>query len=240
MRILLALAALPLAACHHGTNDDGPGVPGHGTGRARSYQVADFVNVTARGADAVDVRVGAGFSVRAEGDSDDLDLLSIRTAGDTLQIGRRDRYGFSWGGHSVKVFVTMPRIAQAALAGSGDMAIDRAEGASFQAKTAGAGTITVGALTVDDARFSVAGSGGVTARGTAKAVKVNIAGSGDVDGAGLKAAGAEVAVAGSGSVKLDVTGDAMVSIMGSGDVDLGQNAKCRVTKHGSGEVHCGH
>lgn len=240
MRALLILAALPLAACSvdFGT-DDQPGVAGTGTGGTRTYQVADFTKVALRGADAVDVRVGSAFSVRAEGDAEVLEYLKIEKDGDTLKIGRRNRAGFDWGRRQAKVFVTMPRIVEGQTAGSGDMTIDRAEGASFEADSAGSGTISIATLAVDEVEFDVAGSGGVRAGGTAKSVKIGIAGSGSVDAGGLKANAANVSIAGSGSVKLDVTGNAKVSIAGSGDVDLGASAKCSVTKMGSGNVRCG-
>lgn len=239
MRALVALLALPLIACSVDMGDDKPGVAGSGTGNTRTYQVADFTKVALRGADDVDVRVGSAFSVRAEGDAEVLEYLKIEKDGDTLKIGRRNRSGFDWGGRSAKIFVTMPRIVEGEIAGSGDMTIDRAEGTKFDGDSAGSGTIAIGTLAVDEAAFDVAGSGGVRAGGTAKSVKIGIAGSGDIDAAGLKAGAADISIAGSGSVKLDVVGNAKVSIMGSGDVDLGAKARCSVTKMGSGDVRCG-
>lgn len=239
MRVFVILAALPLLACSYVSDDDTPGIAATGSGNARSYAVDGFTKVALRGSDDIDIRVGSAFSVRAEGDPEVLDYLKIERKGDTLSVGRRSRTGFSWGGRSAKVFVTMPRIVAGAVAGSGDMAIDRAEGTAFDASGAGSGTIAVATLAVDRAAFSMAGSGGIRAGGTAKTVKVSIAGSGDVAAKGLKAADADVSIAGSGSVALDVTGPATVSIMGSGDVDLGPAAKCKVSKLGSGSVRCG-
>ena len=239
MRVLAILTALPLLACSNIGDDGSPGIPGSGTGSARTYQVSDFSKVSLRGSDDVDVRVGSAFSVRAEGDPEVLEYLKIEKDGDTLEIGRRNRTGFDWGGRGAKIFVTMPRIVGAEIAGSGDMVIDRAEGATFDGDSAGSGTIAIATLAVDEATFDVAGSGGVRAGGTAKSVKIGIAGSGDIAAGGLKANAADISIAGSGNVKLDVTGNAKVSIMGSGDVDLGVNAKCSVTKMGSGDVRCG-
>lgn len=239
MRTLLILAALPLAACSYTTDNDKPGSAGSGSGSTRTYQVADFSAVALRGSDDVDVRVGSAFSVRAEGDAEVLEYLKIEKDGDTLKIGRHNRAGFSWGNRGAKIFVTMPRITAAEVAGSGDITIDRAEGGSFKGESAGSGSITIGTLAVDEAKFDMAGSGGVKAGGTAKSVGIDIAGSGDVDAKGLKASSASVLIAGSGSVTLDITGNAKVSIMGSGDVDLGANAKCSVSKMGSGDVRCG-
>lgn len=241
MRVLAVFAALPLIACNMVSGDnDKPGIAGSGSGNTRTYQVADFTGVTLRGSDDVDVRVGSAFSVRAEGDPEVLEYLKIEKDGDTLRIGRRNRSGFNWGDRSAKIYVTMPRITAGSVAGSGDMTIDRAEGANFGANSAGSGSIAIATLAADTVELNIAGSGGIsTGGGTAKSVKASIAGSGDIDAGKLKASAANISIAGSGGVTLDVNGNAKVSIVGSGDVDLGANAKCSVSKMGSGDVRCG-
>jgi len=240
--IAILAAALPLAACSYGSDHDSkPGIAGSGTGSTRSFAVADFTNVDLRGSDNVDVRVGTGFSVRAEGPSAELDKLKIEKVGDTLRVGRIDHGGFHWGGdhRSVTVFVTMPRIAEASIAGSGDMTVDRVDGQSFAGNSAGSGNLEVASLSVQAGDFSIAGSGNIKAKGSVKHLKIDIAGSGDIDAGGVKAEGAEVSIAGSGGARADVTGPAEVSVMGSGDVDLGSGAKCTTSKMGSGTIHCG-
>lgn len=242
MRLIALIAILPVAACSYAADHDSkPGIAGSGSGSTRSFAVADFTNVDLRGSDNVDVRVGTGFSVRAEGPSAELDKLKIEKVGDTLKVGRIEGNSFHWGGDhkGVTVFVTMPRIAEANIAGSGDMSVDRVDGQSFTGNSAGSGDLEVAALNVQAGDFSIAGSGNIKAKGSAKHLKLAIAGSGDIDAGGVKAEGAEVSVAGSGGIRADVTGPANVSVVGSGDVDLGSGAKCTTSKMGSGDVHCG-
>jgi len=240
----ILLAALPLAACSVSSSghDSAPGVPGQGNGTARTFAVSDFTGVELRGSDDVDVRVGTGFSIRAEGPSDELDKLKIDRKGETLRIGRIDSKGLGWiSGNTgrVKVYVTMPRVASATIAGSGSMSIDRVEGQDFDGDTAGSGNLSIAALSLEKGTFDIAGSGGMKLSGTVRALNVDIAGSGDVDASGVKAREADVSIAGSGSVKASVDGPAKVSIVGSGDADLGRGAKCSVSKIGSGSAHCG-
>ena len=241
MRLLMLAAVLPLVACSPGSDHDSkPGVAGSGTGTTRTYAVTDFTSVDLRGADDVDVRVGSGFSVRAEGPSEILDRLSINRDGDTLKIGRINSSGINWSSKGkVTVYVTMPRIAEASLAGSGNFTIDRVEGQEFEGEIAGSGNLSIAALAVQTAKFDIAGSGNTKVAGTAKRLSIEIAGSGDVDAAGVKAEGADVSIAGSGNVKADVTGPAKINLMGSGDVNLGQGARCTTSKMGSGRVTCG-
>jgi hypothetical protein len=228
--LLAAVLAMPLMACHFGDSDDGkPGIPGTGTGNARSYPVSDFNSVTLAGSDNIDVRVGTAYSVRAEGPGELLEKLRVRKDGDKLTIDRR---GNSWGGgdRSLRIFVTLPRLTAATIAGSGDMGVDR---------VAGSGTLRIAGGTVDSLVLTTAGSGDISAAGTAKSLKLLGAGSGDIDAAKVAATTADVSMAGSGNVTAVVNGPATVNIMGSGDVDLGPGARCTTHKMGSGEVRCG-
>lgn len=240
-KIMIA-ALLPLAACGMsmgGDDDRTPGIAAQGSGNTRTYAVAGFDAVALRGSDNVDVRVGPGFSVRADGDPELLDHLKISKEGTMLRIGRTRSSGWHWGGGDAKISVTMPRLAAAAIAGSGDLTVDRVAGGNFKGDGAGSGSLTVTTLAVDKAEVSLAGSGDVRLGGTARQLSVSIAGSGDVDAAGLKANGADISVAGSGGVRAAVNGPAKVSVMGSGDVDLGGGARCETSKMGSGSVRCG-
>jgi hypothetical protein len=235
---LLATAiALPLAGCNFAGGMSGDVVQPSGQGATRSFQVADFTGVSLRGADDVEVRTGA-FSVTAEGDSALLDRLEIRKDGDTLRIGRKDGE-WSWGGDKgAKIIVTLPALASADIAGSGDMTIDAAKG-NFAGAVAGSGNMTVTSLAGGNADFSIAGSGDINVGGgTSSMLDVSIAGSGNVGAAGLKAGTADISIAGSGNVRAQVSGAADISLVGSGDVELTGGAKCSVSKMGSGDARC--
>ncbi|RDE04713.1 head GIN domain-containing protein [Sphingomonas aracearum] len=235
--LLIAALVLPLGACHGGTAEDGPSIAGNGTGNARTFPVTGFTKIELAGADEVDVRVGTGFSVRAEGAEDELEKLRITRDGDALGIGRKRGFGLS-GGKGLKLFVTMPAIRGVQIAGSGRMTIDRVEGQSFTGESAGAGKLEIGALDTESADFSTAGSGDMTLAGTTRSLDIDIAGAGSIKAQRLVASEAKVSIAGAGDVTATVNGPASVEIMGSGNVDLGAGASCTVNKMGSGEVRC--
>ncbi|MET4898478.1 head GIN domain-containing protein [Sphingomonadaceae bacterium jetA1] len=236
--LMLAIGALPMAACSFESAARGQDVPAQGTGAARRYVVRDFTSVAARGSDPVDIRVGRDFSVRAEGPAAELDQLRVARDGDTLVIGVKK--GIQWGRRTgVRVLVTLPRLAGAAVDGSGRMTIDRVEGASFKAGVAGSGDLVIAAMRVGKADLGITGSGAIRATGMADAVKAGVAGSGDLRGADLQTRQAEVGVTGSGQVMLRVNGRAKVGLTGSGNADLGPNAVCTVSKTGSGTARCG-
>ena len=238
MNRYMLLALLPLAACSGTARSEG--TPPSGTGSNRTFAVAGFTAVEAAGPDDVDVRVGSGFSVRAEGDPKVLDKLEIVRDGDTLKVRRKNRGGFSWGSndHGAKVYVTMPRMVAASATGSGDMTIDHVDGEKFQASATGSGDLNIGSLSVQAVALSVTGSGDLTATGTARTGALSITGSGDIQAPKLSLGKADVSVMGSGGLTAAVNGPAAVNVMGSGDVTLTGGAKCTTSKMGSGDVSC--
>src|SRR3546814_12799137 len=97
----------------------------------------------------------------------------------------------------------------------------------------------IASLRVGSADFSIAGSGGIHAAGTATRTSVSIAGSGDVEIADLESQSADVSIVGSGGVRARAMASADVSLMGSGDVAISGSATCPVRQVGSGRRRCG-
>ena len=234
--LIAAAAALSLAACG-GSNAEpaGPTVQ-------RDYKVAAFDRIEVAGPFDVTVTTGGQPSVRASGPSNLLEKMEIVVEGGVLKIRPEKRNSmFNWNfGRDGKatVAVRVPMLSEAAIAGSGGIAIDKISGANFKGGIAGSGDLRIGAIDAGAVELSIAGSGDVTAAGKAKSVNYEIAGSGDIDGKQLVAETAKVSIAGSGSVAANATGTADVKILGSGGVDMTGGAKCTVSKHGSGDVTC--
>ncbi len=240
MRKALILASTFLiAACNMAADAQNGDSRDPGAKTQRSDNLAGFDSVSLAGPHDVVVTVGSAHSVRAEGGSKVLDALEIKVEGRNLEIGmKRGTWRFRDEPKTV-IHVTMPAIRAAAIAGSGDMRIDRAEGQEFSASIGGSGNIDVAALRTSEANFSIAGSGDIRAAGTAGRAKVSIAGSGDVDIGDVEARNSNVSIVGSGNVRSRAMESAEVSIMGSGDVEISGSAKCTVSKMGSGGVRCG-
>lgn len=237
MRRSFLIALLPLAACSQSARSD----QGHSNGpqASRSYPVAGFSAIEAAGPDDIDVRVGSGFSVRAEGDAATLDRLEIARDGDRLSIGRKSGTSFGWGGdRGVRIYVTMPRLTAARITGSGDMTVDHVEGDAFTAGTTGSGDLTLSSIAVRSLSLDSTGAGDVRAAGTAQTANLSTTGAGAIDTPGLKARSAVISVMGAGSVKAIVTGPASVKVTGPGDVTLTGGAQCTVSKLGPGDVRC--
>jgi hypothetical protein len=226
---------LALSAMH----DDSPSQEVAGA-RQMTYQVAPFVEVSNTGPQDVVITRGDAISVKAAGSPRALGLLEAVVKDGRLSIGPKK--GFNWGNWSslqhATFYVTMPRIDAAALAGSGDIRIDRVDGERFSGTVAGPGELSIGSLKVADADLSVAGSGGISAAGNTHNTRVSIGGSGTIAANALHSDSASVSIGGSGDVALTVQDQANVSIVGSGDVSISGPAKCSVTRMGSGDVSC--
>lgn len=240
-KAFILISTLALAACNMAA-DAQKGERGSGRTIRQSFNVGDFEGVALAGSHDVVVTVGGATSVRAEGDADVIEKLDITVENGTLRIGTKKGSNWSVGFRDrapVTIYVTTPRLASAAVAGSGDMKIDRVEGDRFAGSIAGSGDMEIAALRTGAAEFSIAGSGDIRAAGSAGSAKVSIAGSGDVHLEGVQSRQAEVSVVGSGDVRARASETANVSIMGSGNVTLEGGARCTVSKRGSGDVRCG-
>ena len=237
--LLLALLAIPVAACSMSWGDDeDQGIAAQGSGGERSWAVRDFDRVALGGAGDVDVKVGPTFSVIATGTPEALDKIVVERDGSSLKLGRKR--GMNWSKtDKVSFRVTMPRIVGADIGGSGSIVIDRVPGGSFSGNIGGSGRLDVRGMAVDTAEFAIGGSGDVTAAGQARKVEVSIGGSGQVRAQPLRAETGEITIAGAGNVNATIARTAEVTIMGSGNVNIGGGAKCKVTKMGGGRVNCG-
>jgi hypothetical protein len=229
------IAALALAAC------SGAAFAAQTIVAERGYRVGSFDKIVAAGPNLVVVHVGGAPSVTARGPTATLDMMEvvIEHGGVQIRPRREFRDGSYWRGIKPATFsVTMPRVTDATLAGSGDMRIDRAEGGKFAAVVAGSGSLDVAAMRVSEATFTMAGSGNLTARGSAARTNLSVAGSGNVRARGVTSRSASVAIAGSGTAELTAQESADVSIVGSGDAVISGPARCQVTRIGSGRARC--
>ena len=232
--ILLSAAALASASAIAGAASAQSG--------QRSYQVRPFDSISAAGPSNVIVTVGGAASVRAQGPAEILDRMEVVVEDGELEIRprREFRNNYRWRDQPRATFyVTAPRVKEAAVAGSGDMKIDRIQGDRFSGAIAGSGNLDIASLRVAKASFSIAGSGNLSASGSADDADASIAGSGNLMLGRVSSRTASISIAGSGDVAINASQTANVSIVGSGDVHVAGTARCSVSRIGSGRVRCG-
>merc|ERR1712026_649887 len=89
---------------------------------------------------------------------------------------------------------------------------------------AGSGTVKIARLEAESLDLTIAGSGDITASGSAGSLDLTVAGSGKAAMAELEVDRAEVSIAGSGDAEFASDGPVEASIMGSGTVTVNGNA----------------
>lgn len=203
-----------------------------------TYQVANFERISTTGPQDVEIEFGEAFSVQGEGA---VSRLEVVVENDELVIRPRNGIGWDWPGlDSTKFHVTMPRLTQVSLTGSGDISIDQVKGERFSGKVEGfAGSILVNGLEVDQAEFTINGPGEIVAAGTARAASMTINGPGEVQAGELHSQTAAITVNGPGDVELAVEQEADVTVRGPGEVDIDGPARCSISTSGPGSVSCG-
>ncbi len=229
---LVAAMLVGGAACSPSGAVEGSGATGQ-----RDFNVGAFDRVELAGHYDVRVTVGGAPSVRAEGDTAELERLEISVENGRLRVGSKQGFWTSRG--KVVVHVTTPNLQGVEVAGSGNMDISPLRTAQFSGGIAGSGNLNLQGLESESARFDIAGSGNVRAAGRTRTVQLEVAGSGTGELQALQAESANVSIAGSGDAQISASSTASVDIVGSGDVSVTGGARCTVNKMGSGEVRCG-
>lgn len=101
----------------------------------------------------------------------------------------------------------------------------------------GSGAITADDIVVDHCSAAVRGSGDVILSGDCKSFRCQVAGSGDIDAASLRAESVDCQVFGSGNVEAFASRSANLSVSGSGDIMIyGNPESCNQSVSGSGDI----
>lgn len=205
----------------------------------RNIAVPAFTGVSNETAVDIAVRVGGDPSVRVEGDREVIDALQIGVERDELIVVARRGTRWPRGRAKAIVYVSVPRLAAAAVEGSGNIHVDRVTGPAFAGSAHGSGNLVVEDLRADAATLSSHGSGNVTASGTVTRLQAFASGSGNVDVGRLRAQTGSVRTTGSGNVDAVISDTAEVTVSGSGGAHVTGAKTCRVRSTGSGSISCG-
>ena len=107
---------------------------------------------------------------------------SCQKNGSSLNIKSKSKFGHHRFDRGTKVYVTLPRLENLSLAGSGDIYVKGdVKGSSLQVNVAGSGQIAMQKISVDNFDVNVSGSGNLgTNRSSANSAEYKVAGSGSI------------------------------------------------------------
>jgi len=138
----------------------------------------------------------------------------------------------------VKVYITMPKLSEASVSGSGNLvSTGKFKGVGhLETHVSGSGNVQldVDAQSVDG---GISGSGEIELSGSAGSMDMSISGSGSIDAEECEINNIEISISGSGDAKVFVKESLEASISGSGDIRYkGDAAKVKARVSGSGDV----
>ena len=200
--------------------------------------VSDFNGVNTGGSFYVHVKIDGTESLRLKGDADDLRKIETVVEHGTLQI--RFPKGQEWKHEHigrVDIYVTAKSLSSIGLGGSGAIDVEGTlKGENVKVSVAGSGNATT-AVEGNDLHVSIAGSGNINLKGKANATIVSISGSGNFRAADFRTDAADISIAGSGDVRMDIEKSVSARIAGSGNVTYTGNATAvNISSAGSGRL----
>jgi hypothetical protein len=104
---------------------------------------------------------------------------------------------------------------------------------------AGSGRLNVARVQADTLLLTQMGAGTIRLGGTAKSMRAEVHGAGNVEAEGLTADDAQIAADTAGTIRLGVRRAAKITATGSGDVEILGAPACTVKALGAGQVKCG-
>ncbi len=207
----------------------------------RRYSVTDFDRVIVEGPYRVHLVAGRPSSATVTGSREAIDRVTIDVQGQILRI-RRNRS--AWSGTPgaeagpLAVELTTRSIRSARLIGPALLDVVDAEGLNVQFTVEGSGRIRATGVDAETLTLGLLGSGRLDISGSARALRADFQGTGDVEGTNLRARNATVTTNTVGTVTLTVDGPVTVNANGLGDVHILGNAVCTVRGIGAAQVRC--
>lgn len=214
----VAAAALVVIVGLLGVGASGCGMAGadvRGSGKTVEARrdVGGFTAITLSGAIDLDIEVGKATSVVVIGDDNVVPLIRTRLRGGRLVIDSRGSYQTRT---PLVVRVTTPALAELTSNGSGTSAVRSASG--------------------DALRLTLNGSGAIEVSGAVERLHAELAGSGAIDAAGVRATSVRAELSGSGAMELTATRALDAQVSGSGSITYG-GAPTQVQRQVTGSGH---
>ncbi|WP_239805310.1 GIN domain-containing protein [Croceicoccus hydrothermalis] len=190
-------------------------------------------SLTLHGPDRVTVREGENLKISVDGSPESTDALRFSIADGTLVIVRKGTTDTP-----ATVTVTMPAPTSVSMAGSGEVRVPALAEGGARITIAGSGTVTARDVKTAKLDVRIGGSGSFSGAGHARALNLDIAGSGLADMADLTAEIARISITGSGAGQFRSDGPVTATIVGSGRVRVDGTPTCDINSLGSGAVLC--
>ncbi len=213
-------------------------IKGNGNVVTQQRTTTSYDQIKISGFYDVDLVAGKEGTITIKGEENLLSYVKIEVEDNVLKIYTEKDKNISIGKYK-NIIITVPFevISLVSLSGSGDVQTKNTiKATQFTTKLSGSGDLK---LAVDATHFeaNLSGSGDVVLTGNSSVFISKLAGSGDIDAINLKTQNADIAISGSGDVKINCSQNLKARISGSGDIKYSGDPKTKDTKiSGSGEI----
>ena len=211
-------------------------VKGNGAVTTITRNVSNYDEIGVAGSFEVTLVKGKEGEITIKSDENLLEYIVTEVKKGNLSIKTKKGYQLR---SKQKIEITVPfnEIEGVSLAGSGNIySNDEIKSNELKLSLAGSGNMDL-KVSAKDLDTNIAGSGNMTLNGNTDDFECSIAGSGNLNGYNLKTSIANVKIAGSGNVKIDISNEVHAKIAGSGNVLYTGNPEIVKSKSvGSGSV----
>lgn len=211
-------------------------VKGNGKVVTEKRSTAGYDQIEVSGFFDVVLVSGTEGAIIIEGEENIIPHIKVETAGDVLKIYSQKNININTK-KGVVLTVPFEKISAVSLSGSGDVrSKNTIVSTNLKAKLSGSGDLNLDVKTTNF-EANLSGSGDVVVTGITDNFTSKTSGSGDVDAVDLIAKKANVAISGSGDMKVNCTESLYARVSGSGDIEYKGNPEVKDTKvSGSGEI----
>jgi len=203
--------------------------------------VAAFTSIAFRIPGKLYITQGSPQKLEIEASKEILSMIKTETEGNKLEIESTSKSdNFKWGDSPIVVHVTVEKVEDISVSGSGDaIAETKITAETLTLRVSGSGSLQAEIAVANKLDVNLSGSGKMDLKGKCKSVDANVSGSGKIKlDAGIVDK-ADFTISGSGKIEASGTASAVeASISGSGKV-LAANLEatnCEVKLSGSGNV----
>jgi hypothetical protein len=235
MMFVVLMAAVLLIGCV--PEDRHIVVDGSGAVVTQERPLSGFDRVQASQCFQVDIRQGEEFSVVVRIDEELVEYLDVVKRGDTLSIGLKPDYSYTFQDATMQAEVTMPELARLDLSGASRATITGFESEkALEVELSGSSSLR-GTIRAGDTTFDVSGSSRVSLTGSARDLAVRASGSSAVNLSDFPSADVSVQSSGASEVRVDVSGRLQVKASGASEISYhGDPTLTRVETSGSSSL----
>ncbi|MBO9638874.1 MAG: DUF2807 domain-containing protein, partial [Siphonobacter aquaeclarae] len=207
-----------------------------GQGVAKDFKLNDFRQLEIAGGFAVEVKRGTEYRVTVYAESERKhEDIQVRVEGNTLKIGRKNKWfgGFRGGRQSVRI--EMPDLEAAEFTGAVSAIVKGFEKVRG-VEVSGASRATFMGLNADDVEVDVHGAATLTLMGVAKHVNADISGAAKLEAYSLRADDVEVDASGASHGNIFAKSRLNVSASGASHIRYKGEAKVEESTSGGSSV----